>query len=99
MNPNNKKDKRESGLPAQRQRGPDEPEGEHVFWCRYWEAVGSNGVPAGREIGYERACARYIREIKPRRLKETPQRTSRAIWACFGPAAGFSRLEDPAGRR
>src|SRR6266404_6400800 len=58
------------GSPVERQRGPHEPQEEHLFWCRYWQAVRSKGVPAGREIWYERACARFIRKIKPRRLNE-----------------------------
>jgi Phage integrase, N-terminal SAM-like domain len=32
--------------------------------------VRSKGVQLGREIWYERACWRFIRELKPRRLKE-----------------------------
>ena len=55
---------------ASRHRGAGEPEGEHAFWCRYWEVLRSKGVPPGREVWYERACARFIRELKPRRLKE-----------------------------
>jgi Phage integrase, N-terminal SAM-like domain/Phage integrase family len=60
----------ESGAAPSRQRAADEPEAEHAFWCRYWEALRVKGVPAGREVWYERACARFIRELKPRRLKE-----------------------------
>src|ERR1051326_3770107 len=40
--------------PLSRQRGPGEPEAEHVFWCRYWEVIRAKGVPAGREIWFER---------------------------------------------
>jgi hypothetical protein len=53
-----------------RQRQPRESEGEHTFWRRYWEVLRSQGVPVGREIWYGRACAWFIRELKPRRLKE-----------------------------
>src|ERR1051325_3411351 len=57
-----------------RQRQPWETEAEHAFWCRYWEVLRSQGVSAGPEIWYERVCARFIRELKPRRLKDaTPQ--------------------------
>jgi integrase-like protein len=55
---------------ASRTRGPGESEAEHGFWRRYWEVLRSAGVAVGREIWYERACARFIRELKPRRLKE-----------------------------
>jgi hypothetical protein len=53
-----------------RQRQARETEAQHSFWCRYWEVLRAHGVPAGREIWYERACARFIRELKPRRLKD-----------------------------
>ena len=56
--------------PLSRQREPGELEAERVFWCRYWEVLRAKGVPAGREIWSERACHRFIRELKPRRLKE-----------------------------
>src|ERR1051326_2857182 len=56
--------------PLSRRRGPGEPEAEHVFWCRYWEVIRAKGVPAGREIWFERACHRFIRELRPKRLKE-----------------------------
>jgi hypothetical protein len=55
---------------AVRQRRRDEPEVEYQFWRRYWEALRVKGVKSGREIWYERACWRFIRELKPRRLKE-----------------------------
>ena len=54
---------------SSRKRGAVEPETEHAFWCRYWEALWGKGVPPGLEIWHERACARFIRELKPRRLK------------------------------
>ena len=56
--------------PSSRQMQPRESEAEHRFWCRYWELLRSKGIPVGREIWYERSCARFIRELKPRRLKE-----------------------------
>ena len=34
------------------------------------KTVRSKGVSLGREVWYERACAWFIRELKPRRLKE-----------------------------
>jgi hypothetical protein len=58
------------GPAPSRQRQLRETEAEHTFWCRYWEVLRSQGVAAGREIWYERECARFIRELKPRRLKD-----------------------------
>ena len=53
-----------------RERRKSETEAEHAFWSRYWEALRSKSVQPGREIWYESACWRFIRELKPRRLKE-----------------------------
>jgi hypothetical protein len=53
-----------------RERRSGETEAEPAFWCRYWKVLRVKGVPAGREVWYERACWRFIRELKPRRLKE-----------------------------
>jgi Phage integrase, N-terminal SAM-like domain len=54
-----------------REKRPGEPEAEHAFWVRWsWEVIRTKGVPPGKEVWYERACLRFIRELKPRRLKE-----------------------------
>lgn len=55
--------------PAREMR-PGETDSEHAFWVRYWEVLRTKGVAAGKEVWYERDCLRFIRELKPRRLKE-----------------------------
>jgi hypothetical protein len=60
----------EPGLWSTRERRGGEPDAERTFWVRYWEVLRAKGVPPGREVWYERACVRFIRELKPRRLKE-----------------------------
>jgi len=52
-------------VPSQGER----PE-ESRFWERYWEAVRRRGVKLGREQWYELDCVRFIRWLKPRRLRE-----------------------------
>ncbi len=47
-----------------------EPPEESQFWVRYWEALRRRGVKAGKEKWYELHCARFIRWMKPRRLRE-----------------------------
>jgi hypothetical protein len=66
----NSNDQGSSERPVSRQRGVGEAEAEHAFWCRYWEVFRPKGVPSGKEVWYERACLRFIRELKPRRLKQ-----------------------------
>jgi hypothetical protein len=48
----------------------DEPPEESQFWGRYWEAVRRRGVKPGKEKWYELHCVRFIRWLKPRRLRE-----------------------------
>jgi hypothetical protein len=43
---------------------------ESRFWERYWEAVRRRGVKPGKQKWYELHCARFIRRMKPRRLRE-----------------------------
>jgi hypothetical protein len=64
------KERRRGQEEVERSRPPGESEEEHRFWCRYWEMIRAKGVAAGREIWYERACAGFVRELKPRRLRE-----------------------------
>jgi hypothetical protein len=52
-------------VPSQGER----PE-ESRFWERYWEAVRRRGVKPGKEKWYELHCVRFIRSLKPRRLRE-----------------------------
>jgi integron integrase len=47
-----------------------EPPEESRFWERYWQAVRRRGVKPGREKWYELECVRFIRWLKPRRLRE-----------------------------
>ena len=47
-----------------------EPPEEAQFWNRYWEAVRRRGVKPGKEKWYEMHCVRFIRWLKPRRLRE-----------------------------
>lgn len=47
-----------------------EPWEESCFWARYWEAVGRRGITPGKEHWYELHCVRFIRWLKPRRLRE-----------------------------
>jgi hypothetical protein len=47
-----------------------EPPEESRFWERYWEAVRRRGVKPGKEKWYELQCVRFIRWLKPRRLRE-----------------------------
>ena len=63
-------DRRRTGWAAFAAEVPGEPEAEHVFWRRYWEVIRAKGVPAGRDTWFERACHRFIPELKPRRLWE-----------------------------
>ena len=70
MGGNHAKHANEPGLWPARERSPGEPKAEHVFWVRYWEVLRSQGLPPGREVWYERACLRSIRELRPRRLRE-----------------------------
>ena len=47
-----------------------EPLEESHFGERYWEAVRRRGVRPGKEKWYELHCVRFIRRLKPRRLRE-----------------------------
>src|SRR5258708_4128111 len=60
----------DADTPPPRERGAGEPEAEHMFWCRYWQVLRTKGVQAGKEVWHERDCLRFIRELKPRRLKD-----------------------------
>ena len=60
----------DADTPPPRERGAGEPEAEHMFWCRYWQVLRAKGVQAGKEVWHERSCLRFIRELKPRRLKD-----------------------------
>ena len=61
----------DSGMSSPRKREAGETEAERKFWERYWEVLRTQGVQQGHEIWYERWILRFIRELKPRRLKET----------------------------
>jgi integron integrase len=79
---------------ACRTRGPGESEVEHGFWCRYWELLRSKSVPSGREIWYECACARFIRELKPRRLKEASAQDVTQFLALLAQQPDSDRTEE-----
>lgn len=66
----------------ERQQMPGESPEEFAFWRRYWETLLSKGVPLGREVWYERACARFLRELKPRRLREAGPEDFTRFLAC-----------------
>jgi len=86
------------GSPVERQRGPNEPQEEHLFWCRYWQAVRSKGFQRdGRYVMSEHAPG-FIRKIKPRRLNEgRPRGRHGAYLGLLALQPDSARLEDPAG--
>ena len=53
-----------------REAGRGESEAEARFWERYWQALRSVGVKAGKEIWHEREVQRFIRYLRPKRLRE-----------------------------
>ena len=59
-----------SGSRPARVGGEGETEAERSFWERYWDLLGNQGVKVGQEVWYERWCLRFIRELKPRRLRQ-----------------------------
>ncbi len=58
------------GSRPSRVSGDGEPGAERLIWERYWDLLASHGVKAGQEGWYERWCLRFIRELKPRRLRQ-----------------------------
>ncbi len=54
-----------------REIGRGESAAEVLFWERYWQALREAGVAAGKEVWHERQVQRYLRFVRPRRLKET----------------------------